>query len=183
MGSFCNNTDFGKFPVSLLQNVIFPGAGDEGITEYKSVIYYQVKQPRWFETIKVRKLQVWTAAVPRRRFKHKVKRTGPNGFICHRVMECACSVQKKKDSIYFIRKCRVEEINEAPFKEQWISRSSNSQGSAFWFSLLQEMHLFICFFITAWQNSSSDFFRYHWIEALLVWLLGGARERERKWNI
>uniref|UniRef100_A0A7N8XJJ8 Dedicator of cytokinesis 1 n=1 Tax=Mastacembelus armatus TaxID=205130 RepID=A0A7N8XJJ8_9TELE len=36
-----------------LENVIFPGAGDEGISEYKSVIYYQVKQPRWFETIKV----------------------------------------------------------------------------------------------------------------------------------
>uniref|UniRef100_A0A8C1R047 Dedicator of cytokinesis 1 n=1 Tax=Cyprinus carpio TaxID=7962 RepID=A0A8C1R047_CYPCA len=36
-----------------LENVIFPGAGDEGILEYKSVIYYQVKQPRWFETIKV----------------------------------------------------------------------------------------------------------------------------------
>uniref|UniRef100_A0A3Q1IDB5 Dedicator of cytokinesis 1 n=1 Tax=Anabas testudineus TaxID=64144 RepID=A0A3Q1IDB5_ANATE len=36
-----------------LENAIFPGAGDEGISEYKSVIYYQVKQPRWFETIKV----------------------------------------------------------------------------------------------------------------------------------
>uniref|UniRef100_A0A3Q3ILQ4 Dedicator of cytokinesis 1 n=1 Tax=Monopterus albus TaxID=43700 RepID=A0A3Q3ILQ4_MONAL len=36
-----------------LENVIFAGAGDEGINEYKSVIYYQVKQPRWFETIKV----------------------------------------------------------------------------------------------------------------------------------
>ncbi|XP_046888131.1 dedicator of cytokinesis protein 1 [Hypomesus transpacificus] len=36
-----------------LENVIFPGAGDDGIMEYKSVIYYQVKQPRWFETIKV----------------------------------------------------------------------------------------------------------------------------------
>lgn len=36
-----------------LESVIFPGAGDDGITEYKSVIYYQVKQPRWFETIKV----------------------------------------------------------------------------------------------------------------------------------
>uniref|UniRef100_A0A674P4L1 Dedicator of cytokinesis 1 n=1 Tax=Takifugu rubripes TaxID=31033 RepID=A0A674P4L1_TAKRU len=36
-----------------LENVIFPGAGDEGMSEYKSVIYYQVKQPRWFETIKV----------------------------------------------------------------------------------------------------------------------------------
>uniref|UniRef100_A0A803VZS2 Dedicator of cytokinesis 1 n=1 Tax=Ficedula albicollis TaxID=59894 RepID=A0A803VZS2_FICAL len=34
-------------------NVIFPGAGDEAISEYKSVIYYQVKQPRWFETVKV----------------------------------------------------------------------------------------------------------------------------------
>lgn len=37
----------------LFQGVIFPGAGDEGIQEYKSVIYYQVKQPRWYETIKV----------------------------------------------------------------------------------------------------------------------------------
>ncbi|XP_073773974.1 dedicator of cytokinesis protein 1 isoform X3 [Danio rerio] len=36
-----------------LESVIFPGAGDEGILEYKSVIYYQVKQPRWYETIKV----------------------------------------------------------------------------------------------------------------------------------
>ncbi|XP_069755779.1 dedicator of cytokinesis protein 1 isoform X5 [Narcine bancroftii] len=36
-----------------LENIIFPGAGDEGISEYKSVIYYQVKQPRWFETVKV----------------------------------------------------------------------------------------------------------------------------------
>ncbi|KAM4636036.1 dedicator of cytokinesis protein 1 isoform 2-T2 [Discoglossus pictus] len=36
-----------------LENVIYPGAGDEAISEYKSVIYYQVKQPRWFETVKV----------------------------------------------------------------------------------------------------------------------------------
>ncbi|KAH0508064.1 Dedicator of cytokinesis protein 1 [Microtus ochrogaster] len=36
-----------------LEHVIFPGAGDEAISEYKSVIYYQVKQPRWFETLKV----------------------------------------------------------------------------------------------------------------------------------
>uniref|UniRef100_A0A452HLB8 C2 DOCK-type domain-containing protein n=1 Tax=Gopherus agassizii TaxID=38772 RepID=A0A452HLB8_9SAUR len=36
-----------------LENVIFPGAGDDAISEYKSVIYYQVKQPRWFETVKV----------------------------------------------------------------------------------------------------------------------------------
>ncbi|KAF2975110.1 hypothetical protein EK904_004165, partial [Melospiza melodia maxima] len=35
-----------------LESVIFPGAGDEAISEYKSVIYYQVKQPRWFETVK-----------------------------------------------------------------------------------------------------------------------------------
>lgn len=37
----------------VFQSVIFPGAGDEAISEYKSVIYYQVKQPRWFETVKV----------------------------------------------------------------------------------------------------------------------------------
>ncbi|OCT71603.1 dedicator of cytokinesis protein 1 isoform X2 [Xenopus laevis] len=36
-----------------LENVIYLGAGDEPISEYKSVVYYQVKQPRWFETVKV----------------------------------------------------------------------------------------------------------------------------------
>uniref|UniRef100_A0A670JNC5 Dedicator of cytokinesis 5 n=1 Tax=Podarcis muralis TaxID=64176 RepID=A0A670JNC5_PODMU len=29
------------------------GAGYEGISEYKSVVYYQVKQPCWYETVKV----------------------------------------------------------------------------------------------------------------------------------
>ncbi|XP_041426843.1 dedicator of cytokinesis protein 1 isoform X2 [Xenopus laevis] len=36
-----------------LENVIYLGAGDEPISEYKSVVYYQVKQPRWFETVRV----------------------------------------------------------------------------------------------------------------------------------
>ncbi|XP_076849032.1 dedicator of cytokinesis protein 5 isoform X2 [Brachyhypopomus gauderio] len=36
-----------------IENAIFPGAGCEGLTEYKSVIYYQVKQPCWNETAKV----------------------------------------------------------------------------------------------------------------------------------
>uniref|UniRef100_A0A673YTD5 Dedicator of cytokinesis 5 n=1 Tax=Salmo trutta TaxID=8032 RepID=A0A673YTD5_SALTR len=40
--------------LSVLDNdAIFPGAGYDGITEYKSVIYYQVKQPSWNETVKV----------------------------------------------------------------------------------------------------------------------------------
>ncbi len=43
---------FPTFSFSL-QKAIFPGAGYEGITEYKSVIYYQVKQPCWNETVKV----------------------------------------------------------------------------------------------------------------------------------
>ncbi|XP_029296967.1 LOW QUALITY PROTEIN: dedicator of cytokinesis 2 [Cottoperca gobio] len=39
----------GKF----IQNSICLGAGDKPVSEYRSVIYYQVKQPRWTETIKV----------------------------------------------------------------------------------------------------------------------------------
>lgn len=39
--------------MSDLQKAVFPGAGYDGITEYKSVIYYQVKQPCWNETVKV----------------------------------------------------------------------------------------------------------------------------------
>ncbi|KAH0623657.1 hypothetical protein JD844_006659 [Phrynosoma platyrhinos] len=42
-----------KTTAKNVENVIFPGAGDEALSEYKSVIYYQVKQPRWFETVKV----------------------------------------------------------------------------------------------------------------------------------
>uniref|UniRef100_A0A5F8G6Z5 Dedicator of cytokinesis 5 n=1 Tax=Monodelphis domestica TaxID=13616 RepID=A0A5F8G6Z5_MONDO len=38
---------------TLLEVAIHPGAGYEGISEYKSVVYYQVKQPCWYETVKV----------------------------------------------------------------------------------------------------------------------------------
>ncbi|XP_061529041.1 dedicator of cytokinesis protein 5 isoform X1 [Phycodurus eques] len=38
---------------NAMEKAIFPGAGYDGITEYKSVIYYQVKQPCWNETVKV----------------------------------------------------------------------------------------------------------------------------------
>ncbi|KAM9356802.1 dedicator of cytokinesis 2 [Symphorus nematophorus] len=37
----------------VIQNSICLGAGDKAVNEYRSVIYYQVKQPRWMETIKV----------------------------------------------------------------------------------------------------------------------------------
>ncbi|CAG04749.1 unnamed protein product [Tetraodon nigroviridis] len=37
----------------VIQNSICLGAGDKPVSEYRSVIYYQVKQPRWMETIKV----------------------------------------------------------------------------------------------------------------------------------
>uniref|UniRef100_A0A3Q3EY62 Dedicator of cytokinesis 5 n=1 Tax=Labrus bergylta TaxID=56723 RepID=A0A3Q3EY62_9LABR len=36
-----------------VEKAIFPGAGYDGITVYKSVIFYQVKQPCWNETVKV----------------------------------------------------------------------------------------------------------------------------------
>lgn len=37
----------------LDQNAICVGAGDKPMNEYRSVVYYQVKQPRWIETVKV----------------------------------------------------------------------------------------------------------------------------------
>ncbi|XP_070790171.1 dedicator of cytokinesis protein 2 [Pituophis catenifer annectens] len=37
----------------VIPNVICLGAGDKPTNEYKSVVYYQVKQPRWMETLKV----------------------------------------------------------------------------------------------------------------------------------
>ncbi|GCB64097.1 hypothetical protein scyTo_0000239 [Scyliorhinus torazame] len=37
----------------IIPNAICLGAGDKLVSEYRSVIYYQVKQPRWIETIKV----------------------------------------------------------------------------------------------------------------------------------
>uniref|UniRef100_A0A667XQB5 Dedicator of cytokinesis 2 n=1 Tax=Myripristis murdjan TaxID=586833 RepID=A0A667XQB5_9TELE len=36
-----------------IQNSICLGAGDKAVNEYRSVIYYQIKQPRWMETFKV----------------------------------------------------------------------------------------------------------------------------------
>ncbi|KAM7141237.1 dedicator of cytokinesis protein 5 isoform 1-T1 [Molossus nigricans] len=38
---------------STLEKAVHPGAGYEGVSEYKSVVYYQVKQPCWYETVKV----------------------------------------------------------------------------------------------------------------------------------
>ncbi|KAJ3588197.1 hypothetical protein NHX12_011791 [Muraenolepis orangiensis] len=37
----------------VVPNSICLGAGDKPVNEYRSVIYYQIKQPRWMETIKV----------------------------------------------------------------------------------------------------------------------------------
>ncbi|KAG9490821.1 hypothetical protein GDO78_006254, partial [Eleutherodactylus coqui] len=37
----------------VLPNAICLGAGDKPVSEYRSVLYYQIKQPRWMETIKV----------------------------------------------------------------------------------------------------------------------------------
>ncbi|XP_078095350.1 dedicator of cytokinesis protein 5 isoform X2 [Mustelus asterias] len=36
-----------------IEKAIFPGSGYQGVSEYKSVVYYQVKQPFWYETVKV----------------------------------------------------------------------------------------------------------------------------------
>ncbi|KAM7389759.1 hypothetical protein PAMP_023717 [Pampus punctatissimus] len=37
----------------VIQSSICLGAGDRAVSEYRSVIYYQIKQPRWMETFKV----------------------------------------------------------------------------------------------------------------------------------
>ncbi|XP_075065915.1 dedicator of cytokinesis protein 2 isoform X2 [Mixophyes fleayi] len=37
----------------VMPNAICLGAGDKPVSEYRSVLYYQIKQPRWMETIKV----------------------------------------------------------------------------------------------------------------------------------
>nr|DBA30779.1 TPA: hypothetical protein GDO54_006721 [Pyxicephalus adspersus] len=36
----------------VIPNAICMGAGDKPVSEYRSVLYYQIKQPRWMETIK-----------------------------------------------------------------------------------------------------------------------------------
>ncbi|XP_071948204.1 dedicator of cytokinesis protein 1-like isoform X2 [Antedon mediterranea] len=37
----------------VLEDVLYPGAGDPATSVYKSVVYYQIKCPKWFETVKV----------------------------------------------------------------------------------------------------------------------------------
>jgi len=39
--------------LSFSKNAVCLGAGDKPVSEYRSVLYYQVKQPRWMETLKV----------------------------------------------------------------------------------------------------------------------------------
>ncbi|NWS63330.1 DOCK2 protein, partial [Chunga burmeisteri] len=38
---------------SVVQNVIYHGAGDKPVSEYRSVVYYQQRHQRWMETVKV----------------------------------------------------------------------------------------------------------------------------------
>uniref|UniRef100_A0A8C9F1Q1 C2 DOCK-type domain-containing protein n=1 Tax=Pavo cristatus TaxID=9049 RepID=A0A8C9F1Q1_PAVCR len=38
---------------SVVQNVIYQGAGDKPASEYRSVVYYQQRHQRWMETVKV----------------------------------------------------------------------------------------------------------------------------------
>ncbi|XP_053574538.1 LOW QUALITY PROTEIN: dedicator of cytokinesis protein 2 [Bombina bombina] len=37
----------------VIPSAICVGAGDKPVSEYRSVLYYQIKQPRWMETVKV----------------------------------------------------------------------------------------------------------------------------------
>uniref|UniRef100_A0A8C4V365 Dedicator of cytokinesis protein 2 n=1 Tax=Falco tinnunculus TaxID=100819 RepID=A0A8C4V365_FALTI len=38
---------------NVVQNVIYHGAGDKPVSEYRSVVYYQQRHQRWMETVKV----------------------------------------------------------------------------------------------------------------------------------
>ncbi|NWH62059.1 DOCK1 protein, partial [Geococcyx californianus] len=38
---------------SMVQNVIYHGAGDKPTSEYRSVVYYQQRHQRWMETVKI----------------------------------------------------------------------------------------------------------------------------------
>ena len=44
----------------LLQNVISIGAGEDLVSEYRSVIFYHCGKPEWVETIKVMILKKFT---------------------------------------------------------------------------------------------------------------------------
>uniref|UniRef100_A0AAX7U0D5 Dedicator of cytokinesis 2 n=1 Tax=Astatotilapia calliptera TaxID=8154 RepID=A0AAX7U0D5_ASTCA len=53
------------------KNSICLGAGDKAVSEYRSVIYYQVKQPRWMETFKVFPLEEMHRIHLRFMFRHR----------------------------------------------------------------------------------------------------------------
>uniref|UniRef100_A0A665TXS6 Dedicator of cytokinesis 2 n=1 Tax=Echeneis naucrates TaxID=173247 RepID=A0A665TXS6_ECHNA len=53
------------------KNSICLGAGDKAVSEYRSVIYYQIKQPRWMETFKVFPLEEMYRIHLRFMFRHR----------------------------------------------------------------------------------------------------------------
>uniref|UniRef100_A0A672IBJ6 Dedicator of cytokinesis 2 n=1 Tax=Salarias fasciatus TaxID=181472 RepID=A0A672IBJ6_SALFA len=53
------------------KNSICLGAGDKAVSEYRSVIYYQIKQPRWMETFKVFPLEEMHKIHLRFMFRHR----------------------------------------------------------------------------------------------------------------
>lgn len=65
------HSEFGKHVFFLFhQDAICLGAGDKPVTEYRSVIYYQIKQPRWMETFKVELFYIHT--FKKKRFTAKI---------------------------------------------------------------------------------------------------------------
>uniref|UniRef100_A0A671KEB7 Dedicator of cytokinesis protein 2-like n=1 Tax=Sinocyclocheilus anshuiensis TaxID=1608454 RepID=A0A671KEB7_9TELE len=107
----------------VVPNSICLGAGDRPVNEYRSVIYYQIKQPRWMETFKV---AIPLEEMPRIHLRFMFRHRSSQEFIILKLYDLGDSKRMEDVSSYL--SLPSERSHSDSHKGSTLMRSSSSVG-------------------------------------------------------